>query len=35
MLTLQEQYHDKPQDEHNKKDLLATFDIVIFEFNHL
>jgi hypothetical protein len=30
MLTLQEQYHDNPQDDHNKKDLLATFDIVIF-----
>jgi hypothetical protein len=30
MLTLKEQYHDKPQDEHNQKDLLATFDIVIF-----
>jgi hypothetical protein len=35
MLTLQEQYHDKPQHEHNQKDMLPTFDIVIFLFNHL
>jgi hypothetical protein len=30
MLTLQEQYHDKLQDENNQKDPLANFDIVIF-----